>query len=337
MRDTYGVTLPGMNLTDLTGRLIVIEGTDGVGRTTQINLLKPWLEQQGRAVLETGMTRSSLAGKGIKQAKEGHTLGRVTLSLFYSTDFADRLENEIVPALRAGFVVLTDRYIYSLIARAMVRDMDAAWIRNAYSFALKPDVVFYLRIGVDDLIPRVVFSRGFDYWESGMDLHPSEDMYESFRKYQTDLLKEFDVLAEEYKFEVIDASADVRTVFEQLRDGVSRVLAGEPLFSIPKPKPAEPAAPETSPKPKPAEEEAEVAAEKAAKSKPAEDETASARERQHHTGGAAPAPEAPVKASEATPAHEGTPHRAVSRAASMQEEKPVAQALANTAEGEAST
>lgn len=239
MRETYGVVLPGMNLADLTGKLIVIEGTDGVGRSTQINLLKPWLEQQGRAVLDTGMTRSELAGRGIKQAKEGHTLGRITLSLFYSTDFADRLENEIVPALRAGFVVLTDRYIYSLMARAMVRGIDAAWIRNAYSFALKPDAVFYLRIGVDDLIPRVVFSRGFDYWESGMDLHPSEDMYESFRKYQTSLLAQFDVLAEEYAFDVIDASADVRTVFGGLRDGIARVLTGEPrepLFAVQRPK-----------------------------------------------------------------------------------------------------
>jgi dTMP kinase len=241
VRETYGVVLPGMNLTDLTGKLIVIEGTDGVGRSTQINLLKPWLEQQGRAVLETGMTRSTLAGKGIKQAKEGHTLGRITLSLFYATDFADRLENEILPALRAGFVVLTDRYIYSLMARAIVRGMDAAWIRNAYSFALKPDAVFYLRIGVDDLIPRVVFSRGFDYWESGMDLHPSEDMYESFRKYQTALLAEFEALGEQYAFELVDASVDVRTVFDQLCDGISRVLSGEsrePLFAVPRPTPA---------------------------------------------------------------------------------------------------
>src|SRR5437016_837603 len=159
MRDAYGVTLPGMNLTDLTGRLIVIEGTDGVGRTTQINLLKPWLEQQGRAVLDTGITRSELAGKGIKQAKEGHTLGKITLSLFYATDFTDRLEHQIIPALRAGFVVLTDRYIYSLMARALVRGIDQTWIRNVYNFALKPDAVFYLRIGVDDLIPRVVFTR----------------------------------------------------------------------------------------------------------------------------------------------------------------------------------
>jgi len=235
MREAYGVVLPGMNLADLTGKLIVIEGTDGVGRSTQIDLLVPWLEQQGRAVVDTGLSRSALAGKGIKQAKEGHTLGPLTLSLFYATDFADRLETEIVPALRAGFVVLTDRYIYSLMARAMLRGIDTGWLRNAYSFALKPDVVFYLRIGVDDLIPRVVFSRGFDYWESGMDLHPSEDMYESFRKYQTALLARFDELAQEYRFEVIDASAGVETVFRQLRQGIAGVLSGEPrepLFAV---------------------------------------------------------------------------------------------------------
>ena len=218
MRETYGALLPGMNLADLTGKLIVIEGTDGVGRSTQINLLKPWLEQQGRAVLDTGMTRSELAGKGIKQAKAGHTLGRVTQTLFYTTDFADRLEHQIVPALRAGFVVLTDRYIYSLMARAVVRGMDLAWLRSVYAFALKPDAVFYLRIGVEDLIPRVVFGRGFDFWEAGADLHPSEDMYDSFLKYQTSLLNQFDVLAQEYGFDVVDASANVQTIFDRLRD-----------------------------------------------------------------------------------------------------------------------
>jgi len=241
VRDTYGVVLPGMDLAELTGKLIVIEGTDGVGRSTQIRLLRPWLEQQGRAVLDTAIKRSELAGKGIQQAKEGHTLGRITLSLFYATDFADRLEHQIVPALRSGFVVLTDRYIYSLMARAIMRGIDPGWVRNAYNFALKPDAVFYLRIGVDELIPRVVFSTGFDYWESGMDLHPSEDMYESFRKYQTSLLAEFDTLAQEYNFEVIDATPAVHTVFERLREGISRVLSGEPrepLFSIAAPPPA---------------------------------------------------------------------------------------------------
>ncbi len=228
MRETYAVGLPRTDLAALTGKLIVVEGTDGVGRSTQIKLLRPWLEQQGHAVLDTGIKRSQLAGKGIQQAKEGHTLSRITLSLFYATDFADRLENEIIPALRAGFVVLTDRYIYSLMARAIVRGLDPAWIHNVHSFALKPDAIFYLRIGIDDLIPRVVFSSGFDYWESGMDLYPSEDMYESFRKYQTTLLAQFDKMAEEYDFTVIDAAADIRTVFDQLRTGVSRVLSGEP-------------------------------------------------------------------------------------------------------------
>lgn len=241
-RETYGTVTPGMDLTDLPGKIIVIEGTDGVGRSTQIALLKPWLEQQGRAVVDTGMTRSELAGKGIKQAKEGHTLGRITLTLFYASDFADRLEREIIPALRAGFVVLTDRYIYSLLARGLVRELDRAWVRNLYSFALKPDAVFYLRIGVEDLIPRVVFSTGFDYWESGMDLHPSEDMYESFRKYQTGLLSQFDKLADEYKFEVIDATQDIKTIFEQLKTGISRVLEGKPevtpAVELAKPTPA---------------------------------------------------------------------------------------------------
>ena len=227
MKEAYGVTLPGMDPSNLLGKLIVIEGTDGVGRSTQIALLKEWLEQRGHAVLDTGLSRSGLVGKGIKRAKEGHTLGRITLSLFYATDFADRIQHEIMPALSAGFVVLTDRYIYSLMARAMVRGLDATWIRNVYSFAVKPDAVFYLRIGVDDLIPRVVFSRGFDYWESGMDVHATEDMYESFRRYQTGMLEQFDRLAEEYKFKVIDATPEPRKIFEKLRAGISRVVEGD--------------------------------------------------------------------------------------------------------------
>jgi dTMP kinase len=224
MRKTYGKILPGMNLSDLGGKLIVIEGTDGAGRTTQINMLKPWLEELGHAVLDTGMTRSPLAGEGIRRAKEGNNLGRVTQSLFYATDFVDRLENEIVPALRAGFIVLTDRYIYSLIARAIVRGMDPAWIRSVYSVALKPDAVFYLRLGIDQLVPRVVFSRGFDYWESGMDLYPGHDMYESFCNYQRALLDQFDRLSEEYKFETVDAAGDSKTVFAQLQTKVLGIL-----------------------------------------------------------------------------------------------------------------
>src|SRR5579871_5526565 len=137
----------------LPGRLIVIEGTDSVGRSTQLHLLRPWLESSGYAVVDTEMTRSELVGEGLKQAKEGHTLGTITLNLFYATDFVDRFEKQILPALRAGFIVLTDRYIYSLMARAIVRGADPAWIRSIYGLALVPDAVFYLRVGIDDLIP----------------------------------------------------------------------------------------------------------------------------------------------------------------------------------------
>jgi dTMP kinase len=227
MRKTYGRVLPGMKLGDLSGRLIVVEGTDGAGRTTQIDLLKMWLEERGHAVLDTGMTRSALAGDGIRRAKEGNNLGRVTQSLFYATDLIDRLENEISPALRAGFIVLTDRYIYSLMARAIVRGMDAAWIRSIYSVALVPDMVIYLRISVDQLIPRVIFSRGFDYWESGMDVFAGQDMYENFRSYQAALLAEFERLAVEYRFETVDGSADVKTVFAELQRKVLRILEGD--------------------------------------------------------------------------------------------------------------
>jgi len=227
LRETYGKLLPGMRLSDLAGKLIVIEGTDGVGRSSQINLLKPWLEELGHAVLDTGMTRSLLAGEGIRRAKEGNNLGRVTQSLFYATDFVDRLENEIVPALRAGFIVLTDRYIYSLMARAIVRGMDAEWIRSIFSVALKPDAVFYLRLGIDQLVPRVVFSRGFDYWESGMDLYPGQDMYDSFCNYQAALIAEFDRLSQEFKFEMVDATADARAVFDHLKTKILHLLEAD--------------------------------------------------------------------------------------------------------------
>jgi len=125
----------------LQGKLIVIEGPDAVGRSTQIVLLRQWLEQEGHAVLDTGMARSALAGKGIKMAKEGNTLGPITMTLFYTTDFADRLENEIIPALRAGFVVLIDRYIFSNRARAIARGEHRPWIEQVAGFAVVPDAV----------------------------------------------------------------------------------------------------------------------------------------------------------------------------------------------------
>ena len=221
----YGEGLPGVDLSELRGRLIVIEGADGVGRSTQVSLLKPWLESNGHAVLDTGMTRSALAGKGIKQAKAGITLGPVSLTLFYATDFADRLENQMIPALRAGFIVLTDRYIYSLMARAIVRGLDRDWIKSFYGLALKPDAIFYMQTSISDLIPRVLSSpTGFDYWESGMDMHLGEDLFDSFKQYQTRMLAVFDSMTEEYGFEVVDATQPIETIYRTLQRKIGRLL-----------------------------------------------------------------------------------------------------------------
>ena len=222
----YGIDAIHLKESDevLPGRLIVIEGTDGVGRSTQLHLLRPWLESSGYAVVDTEMTRSVLAGPGLKQAKEGHTLGPITLNLFYATDFVDRFESQILPALRAGFIVLTDRYIYSLIARAVVRGADPDWIRSIYGLALRPDAIFYLKIGIEDLVPRVLQRGGFDYWESGMDMRLGADLFESFVNYQTRLLEQFEVMQEEYGFQVIDASLPVEQIAEQLKQKVLPLL-----------------------------------------------------------------------------------------------------------------
>jgi dTMP kinase len=208
----------------LPGRLIVIEGTDGVGRSTQLNLLRPWLESSGYAVVDTEMTRSVLAGPGLKKAKEGHTLGPITLNLFYATDFVDRFESQILPPLRAGFIVLTDRYIYSLMARALVRGADPHWIRSIYGLVLKPDAIFYLKIGIEDLIPRVLQRGGFDYWESGMDMRLGDDLFESFVNYQTRLLHQFELMSREYGFQNIDASLPVNQISEQLKQKIVPLL-----------------------------------------------------------------------------------------------------------------
>jgi dTMP kinase len=222
----YGTPPAGVEPEPLKGKLIVVEGTDGVGRSTHTALLRTWLEARGHAVIDTGMTRSILAGRGLKEAKTGTTLGRLTMQLFYATDFADRLENEMLPALRAGFVVLTDRYIYSAIARAVVRGIDRPWIREIYGIALVPDLILYLRASrAEELVTRVLSSgRKFDYWESGMDLNLGEDFYDSFVEYQSRLLKEFDRMAGEYGFRVVDASRPIRRVAADLRRAVARVI-----------------------------------------------------------------------------------------------------------------
>ena len=208
----------------LPGRLFAIEGTDGVGRSTQIQHLRTWLESSGYAVIDTGQRRSALAGRGIDEAKLGHTLGPLTMDLFYATDFVDRFENQILPALRAGFIVLTDRYIYSLMARAIVRGAERDWVKQVYGLALKPDAIFYLKIDLDPLVQRILRRGRFDYWESGMDMRLGEDLYESFVVYQKMILQEFDRMTPEYGFQVIEATRPIPKVLADIQARMEPLL-----------------------------------------------------------------------------------------------------------------
>lgn len=227
--DFYEESLPGVDTAELHGKLIVLEGPDGVGRSTQIALLRQWLQQEGHAVLDSGMARSVLAGEAIQEAKNGNTFGPVTMTLFYVTDFADRLEHEIVPALRAGFYVLIDRYIFSIMARAIARGENRRWIERVAGFALVPHAVYYLRTDVKELVRRVVTGRGaFDYWESGMDMRFGRDMHESFLRYQSRVVRALDAMARHYHFQIVDASRSPEEIFQELRQRISGLDAGQP-------------------------------------------------------------------------------------------------------------
>jgi dTMP kinase len=220
----YGAGFPYRETQKLTGKLIVLEGSDGVGRSTQIRLLRRWLEDEGYAVSDTGLTRSALTQAGLDEAKSGHTLGPITMSLFYLADFADRLENQIIPALQAGFVVLSDRYFYSVVARDIIRGIDKTWARNLYGIALKPDIVLYMKASVPNLVTRLIHGRGLNFWESGMDLHLADNMYDSFVTYQSLLSKEFDELAREYNFVPVDADLNPHEIFESLKTPIVSLL-----------------------------------------------------------------------------------------------------------------
>jgi dTMP kinase len=204
---TYGTRLPGAPTEPLGGKLIVIEGADGSGRTTEVSLLKAWLEVEGHAVVDTGLRRSDLVSAEIDRAKQGHTLGATTMALLYSVDFADQLENKIIPALSAGSTVLADRYIYTLMARAIVRGASREWARELYGFAWRPDLVIFLDARPEILLHRAIAKYGsLDFWESGMDLCLSRDLFESFFLYQDLLSREFEWMTRKYEFHRVDAN-----------------------------------------------------------------------------------------------------------------------------------
>jgi dTMP kinase len=224
----YGHGIPGVDVNQLSGRLIVVEGADGSGRSTQIARLVQWLEGCGHATVQVGLKRSTLVSEELDQAKQGNILSRTTLSLFYATDFADQLVNTILPALRAGLMVLADRYIYTLMARDLVRGMDEAWLKNLYGIALVPDAVCYLSVEPDHLVQRN-FAKdfGLDYWESGMDLGLSRDMFDSFLKYQALVARQFQRLQAVYGFTVVEGNRSIEAVNAELRAKIEAVLAAK--------------------------------------------------------------------------------------------------------------
>jgi dTMP kinase len=223
---TFGSPLAEMGRSRLVGRLFAIEGADGSGRSTNIKALSEWLEASGYAVKHMGLRRSPLLAQDIEHAKQSRLLTRTTMSLLYATDFYDQLVHEIIPALRAGYIVLADRYIYTLMARDIVRGAEPEWTRNLYSSALIPDAVFYLQTDPGELVLRNFEKNAtLDYWESGMDLGLSRDMFESFLIYQGLIQRTFGRMQKRYGFTIVDANRDFAKIQRELRSHLTASLA----------------------------------------------------------------------------------------------------------------
>lgn len=221
----FGEPLVGFDPAEITGTLIVIEGMDGSGRSTQIALLQEWLESEGFAVQTSGLRRSALVGRDIDELLAKNAVTRLTLALMYATDFFDQLEHRIVPALKAGAVVLADRYIFTLIARGVVRGINRDYLAGLYAMALRPNLTFWL-----DVRPETAFGREFrkaqaiSYWEAGRDMSLSHDLYWSFIRYQTMIKREFEAMAKRHSFLELDGEASVPTVNKLLRQRIAEQL-----------------------------------------------------------------------------------------------------------------
>jgi dTMP kinase len=221
----FGESLVGLDPRELNGTLIVIEGMDGSGRSTQIALLQEWLESEGFSVQTSGLRRSNLVGRDIDELLAKNAVTRLTLALMYATDFFDQLEHRIVPALRAGAVVLADRFIFTLIARGVVRGINRDYLTGLYAMALRPNLTFWLNVR-----PETAFAREFkkaqaiSYWEAGRDMSLSHDLYWSFVRYQTMIKRELESMAKRNAFIELDGEASVPAVNKQLRQRIAEQL-----------------------------------------------------------------------------------------------------------------
>jgi dTMP kinase len=221
----FGEPLVGFDPSEITGSLIVIEGMDGSGRSTQIALLQEWLESEGFAVQTSGLRRSNLVGRDIDELLAKNAVTRLTLALMYATDFFDQVEHRILPALRSGTVVLADRFIFTLIARGVVRGINRDYLSGLYAMALRPHLTFWLNVR-----PETAFAREFkkaqaiSYWEAGRDMSLSHDLYWSFIRYQTMIKREFEVMAKRHSFIELDGESNVSAVNKQLRQRIGDQL-----------------------------------------------------------------------------------------------------------------
>jgi len=204
------------------GRLFVVEGIDGSGKTTQLGLLAKWLAASGRKVFVTDWNSSPLVKVASKAGKKKNALTPMTFSLLHATDFADRLLYKIIPPLKAGMIVLADRYAFTAFARDAARGVDRHWVRDLYSFAVRPDLAVYFRVPIDVSLERLLAGRAkLKYYEAGMDLGLSTDLAESFRLFQARILEEYDKMVDSDNFVVLDGTLPVNKLQKQMRDIVA--------------------------------------------------------------------------------------------------------------------
>jgi dTMP kinase len=209
------------------GKLFVVEGTDGSGKSTQLALLHQWLNAEGYPVVFSEWNSSSLVKDTTKRAKKRKLFTPATFSLLHATDFADRTESDIIVPLKAGAIVLADRYIYTAFARDVARGVDRGWVRDVYKFAVKPSVAFFFRAPLDVAIDRIISSRPqLKYYEAGLDMEWSDDEEESFKIFQGKILTEYDRMVDEFGLTVIDATQSIEKQQRQVRNIVMQHLNG---------------------------------------------------------------------------------------------------------------
>ncbi|MCI4319869.1 MAG: dTMP kinase [Thermoplasmata archaeon] len=213
------------------GRLLVFEGLDGSGKSTQARLLVKWLQARGYRVFFTEWNSSDLVSATIRRGKKKGLLTPTTFSLLHATDFADRFERDILPPLRAGYIVVCDRYIYTAFARDAARGCDPEWVRNLYGFAPTPDKTMYFRVSVETSLKRKLASRQkISYYEAGMDLGLSNEVTDSYERFQGRLKREYDLLAPRDNFAIVDADRKVEEVLAQVRKEIRPLLADFPTM-----------------------------------------------------------------------------------------------------------